>query len=394
MHFIPTLIIGGGIAGSSLACALADRGAGEGVAIVDIDLFGKSRSSATSGGGVQCFSPFPLDIRLSIASIQFLRRIEAKIDFRRVGSLRLCDPKSWQAIQEAIPEARVRGISVNELTPLKARSRYAFLGDVDDLAGAIAFPLDGYLSLHKLRMHYLDHAQAGHVTLMDNWQVSAIEGHAAPFRVTLRRVNPRLVKKALIDGIEKGGDLVVQAGRIVNAGGSWAGRIARLYGRELPVVAVPRQMFLVRQPRMNLDGMPIIVDEPNDTLVRQGEFDRKPCVLIDAHHRDAAAPIDFAVADYARQIEPRVVKRFPLMAEGEVVRAWAAHDETSPDGRAVVGAVPGIAGLFNFSGISARTMSQCHSLADAMAERLTREKWPADLDLEELNESRFGSVGD
>jgi len=391
MHFIPTLIIGGGIAGSSLACALAERGAGAGVTIVDIDLFGRSRLSATSSGGVHCFSPFPLDIRLSIASIQFFRRIESKIDFRHVGSLRLCDPTTWQSLRQAVPEARVRGISVDEMTPAQLQSRFPIFGSLDDVGGAFSFPLDGYLSLHKLRMHYLNHAQARDVTLMDNWQVSAVEGSAAPFRVTLRRVNSRSIKKALTDGIDKGDDLIVQAGRIVNAGGSWAGRISSLYGRSLPIVAVPRQMFLVRQPRMNLEGMPFIVDEPNDINFRQGEFDRKSYVLIDAYHRDAAGPIDFGVANYGQQIVPRVVNRFPLMAEGEVVRAWAAHDESSVDGRAVVGAVPQVTGLFNFSGMSARTMSQCHSLAEAMAELLTNEKWPADLNLDELNESRFAA---
>ena len=39
VHSIQTLIIGGGIAGASLACALAEREAGAGTAIVDIDAF-------------------------------------------------------------------------------------------------------------------------------------------------------------------------------------------------------------------------------------------------------------------------------------------------------------------------------------------------------------------
>src|SRR5437899_2273107 len=68
MHLIPTLIIGGGLAGASLACALAERGLGGNVTIVDVDLFGRYGSSATSAGGVQALSPHSLETRLALRS--------------------------------------------------------------------------------------------------------------------------------------------------------------------------------------------------------------------------------------------------------------------------------------------------------------------------------------
>jgi sarcosine oxidase subunit beta len=389
MHFIPTLIIGGGIAGASLACALAERDAGAGVTIVDIDLFGRSGSSAGSTGGVHVLSPHPLDVRLSIASVQFFRRIAAKIDFRHVGSLRLCDPGTFETLRTMLPTARLRGVAVEEFTPLQAKDRIPLLRDVKDLGAALFIPLEGHLSLHKLRMHYLNHAQNDEVTLMDHWQVTGIEGAGPRFRVTLRAVGPRSVRKALTDGIDQGEELIVEAGRIINAAGPWAARVATRYGHALPVVPVPRQMFLVRQAGVNLDGQPLIVDDLNAISFRASEFDRKPCVLVDAPSGAAAGRIDFTIGPYTAQFEPRVVNRFPVLAGSEAVRAWVAHDESSPDGRAIVGAVPGLPGMFNFTGISAQTLSQCHMLAEGMAELLVKGDWPQDLDLEELNESRF-----
>ena len=37
-----------------MACSLAEREAGQGVAIVDVDVFGKYSSSELNGGGVRC----------------------------------------------------------------------------------------------------------------------------------------------------------------------------------------------------------------------------------------------------------------------------------------------------------------------------------------------------
>jgi sarcosine oxidase subunit beta len=387
MHSIPTLIIGGGIAGASLAYALAERGAGAGVTLVDVDLFGRHAASATSAGAVHAFFPDGLDVRLAIHSIQFFRQMASKIDFRQVGALWLYDPTQWEEKRKTIPEARVRGVAVLELTPRQAKNRFSWLGEVDDLGGAIFAPLEGHLSLHKLRMWYLNHAQAAGVTLMDHWQVVGIEGTSSPFLVTLRSVGPRSVKKALTDGMEKGDELTIQAGQVVNAAGPWAPRVAALYGRPLPVAPRPHQLFLVRSAQAYPVEMPYVVDGAQGIEFRQSEFDRKPCLLVSASVPGGTNRIDFTEGNYQQQIEPRMAGRFPSIAGGEAVRTWVSHEEPSQDGRAVVGRVPARAGLFNFAGLS--SISQCHMLAEAMAGLVTTGDWPPDLDLEELGESRF-----
>jgi glycine/D-amino acid oxidase-like deaminating enzyme len=99
--------------------------------------------------------------------------------------------------------------------------------------------------------------------------------------------------------------------------------------------------------------------------------------------------VDFTVGHYQERIEPRLIKRFPAMTGGEPVRTWVTHAEPSRDGRAIVGAVPGVAGLFTFAGFSA--ISQCHVLAQAMAGLVIDGNWPTNLNLDELSESRFSA---
>ena len=71
----------------------------------------------------------------------------------------------------------------------------------------------------------------------------------------------------------------MQAQRIVNAAGPWAPRIAKLYGRELPVTPLPRQVYLLEHPRVNLEPLPFFLDYPQDIYFRYYERDGR-CALV------------------------------------------------------------------------------------------------------------------
>jgi glycine/D-amino acid oxidase-like deaminating enzyme len=164
-----------------------------------------------------------------------------------------------------------------------------------------------------------------------------------------------------------------------------------MYGRELPVTPVPRQVFLVRAP-VDLEPLPFFIDYPQDIYFRHYEYDRKPCVLVswsDPHERPG---IDFGHRReeyYRRHVEPRLVRRVRQAAGAPVVSGWTGHYELSPDKSAIVGPVPGREGLFNLNGLSAHGVMQSRGLGVAMAGFLVDGRWPAGLDLSELSEQRF-----
>ena len=406
MHSIGTLIIGGGVAGASLACSLAERdgeggGGGQGVvAIVDVDVFGKYNSSELNGGGVRCTFAEPINIRLALASTRYYLEHAKKFDFRQRGYFWMYDEELWLEAKSFLPLVRSFGLPVEEMTPAQVRERFPVLSDVSDLAGATFTPFDGRLSPHRLRMHYLDHAQRGGVQVLDRWQVVAVDGSAAPFIVRMKRVPPRSIKRVLTKETDAqaqttdGDELVVRAERIVNAAGPWAARVARLYGRGLPVTPLPRQVYLLKHPEVNLEPLPLFLDYPQDIYFRFYERDRDCCTLVSWSDPDEGARIDYTnhgAAYYEQHVKPRLVRRIAQMAEAQLVGGWVGHYELSPDKGAIVGAVPDRDGIFNYCGLSAHGVMQSRALGEALAVLLITGSWPADMNLDELSERRFGN---
>ena len=400
MHTLGTLIIGGGIAGASLACSLAERGAGEGVAIADVDIWGKYSSSELNGGGVRCTFAEPINIRISLASTRYYLQHAKKFDFRQRGYFWMYDQELWEEAKKFLPLVRSYGLPVEEMTPTEVKQRFAILSDVSDLAGATFTPFDGRLSPHRLRMHYLDHAQRGGVQILDRWEVVGVEGMSAPYVIRMKRVPSRSIKRVLVKGTDakaqaaEGDELVVRAERVVNAAGPWARRVAQLYGRELPVTPLPRQVYLLKHPQVNLEPLPFFLDYPQDIYFRFYERDRDCCTLVSWSDPDEPTRIDYAshgAAYYERHVKPRLVRRIAPMQEATLVGGWVGHYELSPDKGAIIGPVPDRPGLFNYCGLSAHGVMQSRGLGEALAELLTRGAWPADMNLDELTESRFAS---
>jgi sarcosine oxidase subunit beta len=374
------------------------------VVIADVDVFGKYSSSELNGGGVRCTFAEPVNVRLALASTRYYMAHAAKFDFRQRGYLWMYDEALWDEARAFLPVVRSFGLPVEELTRDALAAQYPVLSDVSDLAGATFTPFDGRLSPHRLRIHYLDHAQAGGVQLLDQWQVVAVEGVAPPYRVTLRRVPPRGIKRVLTDDVgfgepegaapAKDGELLtVDAERIVNAAGPWAARVAALYGRSLPVTPLPRQVFLLNHPAVDLEPLPFFIDYPEDTYFRHYERDRRPCVLVSWSDPDETAGTRFAhhgAAYYEQHVRPRLVRRVGALADATLVGGWTGHYELSPDKAAIVGPVSDRPGIFNYNGLSAHGVMQSRGLGEALGHYLVRDAWPADLNLDELTEARFG----
>src|SRR5690242_13544409 len=112
MHQVDTLIIGGGIAGASLGCALAEAGHGDCAAIADVDLFGKYGSSELNGGGVRCTFAEAINIKLSLASARYYFEHAKKVDFRQRGYFWMYDAALWEESRKFLPLVRSFGLPV------------------------------------------------------------------------------------------------------------------------------------------------------------------------------------------------------------------------------------------------------------------------------------------
>jgi len=430
MYTIPTLIIGAGVAGASLACSLAGRENGRGVVVVDPDVFGKLSSSELNPGGIRASFAKPLLVKLALQSIDYYQQVAQKVDFRRCGYLWLHATENPGRTRKFLPVMREFDIPLQELSTQDVASRYPYLSNLTDVSGATLTPTDGRLSPHKLRLHYLNHAQAGGVELMDGWVVTKIDGDRSPFDVTLTKVTGRAVRKALVDGTTPGTPqtsvasqtlgaaqgsvtsqasvsaqtsgtaqtssvnqtLTVRVTTLMNCAGPWAGRVAGSGGVTLPIRVSSRQGFLLHQPSLPIESMPLIVDDAQQLGFRPFERDRRPCMFVSWSDPDAPRKFDFTFKGapyYMEHVRPHVERRMPGLVGAELVGGWASHYDLSPDRLPIVGPVPGRAGMFNYNGLSIHGVILSRALGEAMAVQLVHNRWPVGLDLNELTAGRF-----
>ena len=61
---------------------------------------------------------------------------------------------------------------------------------------------------------------------------------------------------------------------------SVGGEGSAVYGDELPVRPLPRQVYLFRHPRVNLEAMPFFLDYPQDIYFRHYAWNRQPVTLV------------------------------------------------------------------------------------------------------------------
>lgn len=197
--------------------------------------------------------------------------------------------------------------------------------------------------------------------LRPDWQIGIVEASNADIDVaalhqaymrSARRAGADLVTRAPVTHLARGasgwtlraGAGVYQAGRVVNAAGAWATSVARMAGaRDIAIAPKKRTMVQVRLGRAIDPGLPLVID-------LAGRFYFKPegthRVWISPHDETPSVPCDAAPdeEDVARAIARfDAVMDWPIAA---VERSWAGLRSFAPDRAPVFGADPDCPGFF------------------------------------------------
>ena len=164
---------------------------------------------------------------------------------------------------------------------------------------------------------------------------------------------------------------------VINAAGPWAGAVARLAGQQLPVVPVRHEYFVTRAVPGWHAGLPVL-RVPDLRLYVRAEG---PGILCGGWEPDGlsldprqvaigqplAVPPDWDVlsgfaADFARLA--------PLVTRAEVREVFRGFPAFSPDGRFIVGPVPGLRGFVMAAACNAHGVSGSAGLAQHVLESL------------------------
>jgi len=344
---VKVVVIGGGVAGSSLLFHLAKLGVTDCLLLEQQEL--TSGSTWHAAGLCTQFSTDRSLTRVLKDSVDLYRRLEEEtsqgIGFHGCGSLRLA------VSQDNLDElARAKGIAdvvgvPFEIVPSRRVSDLFPLASLRGVSGAAYLPTDGYVDPASLATALAKAAGESGATILRHTRVTGL----------LQR--PRIGWQV---ETTKGS---VDAEFVVNAAGMWARDVGRLAGVDLPIRPLEHQ-YLVTEPLPQLHSrepeLPVLRDPGGSFYVRQeldgllvGPFEGDP-----APWATEMIPEDFSnrllspQLDRIEDVLAAVSERIPAFEGVGIKRVVNGPDGYTPDGRCLMGPVPGLRNFHVLAGFS------------------------------------------
>jgi sarcosine dehydrogenase len=371
-------VIGGGVTGCSVALHLARAGWTDVLLLDKGDL--TSGSTAHAAGLVTMFNPSPTMMAFRRYSVELYGDLGV---FDAVGSLRIASsPESFKDLQRGVSRARGIGLDVELLSVERTRDLMP-AASTESLYGSVWVPGDGFLDPHTATYALADAARALGVRIRTGERVTGIE-------VSDRRAIAAVVTEAGR----------IECETVVVAAGIWAPRVAAMAGVRVPSTPVDHQHIALKAvPGAELPrDMPCFRD-PDHLVYGKSEAGG---VVFGGYEPDPAARwVDGAPWDHGgRSLPPDLdrfeqllrgaARRFPFVADAEIVKLVCHPDAMTPDANPLVGPVPDVRGLWMAAGLSLNGFGAAGGLGRSLAEWITGGD--TELDLTSYRPWRFGAV--
>jgi len=377
------LVIGGGIAGCSVAYHLTRLGWRD-VTLVEQDEL-TSGSTWHAAGLCTQLTPSLNLMKLLMDSLDLYQRLEAEtgqpVSLHRSGSIRLATTRDWvDEFRHRQAMAEVLGLDVRVIGVPEIKELFPLLRPEGILAAAY-LPSDGHVDPSSVTFALAAGARQGGATILRHTRVTGIE--RAPGKDWLIRTTQ--------------GD--IEAEIVVNAAGQWARQVGELAGVRLPIVSLQHQ-YVVTDRLPELTGtaaeLPVLRDPEHSYYVRQegegllvGPFERRPNTWA----------LDGIPADFGRRLLPpdmgqiedvlaAATTRIPVLRDIGIRSVINGPDGYTPDGRCLMGEVPGLRNFHVLAGFSIFGIVFAGGAGRYAAEWITGGQ-PSD-DMRELDVRRFG----
>jgi len=353
------LIIGGGVAGCSIAYHLAKIG------ITDVVLC--ERKQLTCGttwhaaGLVTQLRATRNMTELAKYTGELFSGLEAETGqgtgFKQNGSLRLATNEArFEELKRGVSMARNFGLEARVLTPGEVKERYPLV-KVDDLAGGIWMPKDGQVNPADVTIAMAKGARNNGVTILEN--------------TPIRRI---LVEGGKAVGVcLDGGDIA--ADKVVIAGGMWSRDLAADIGVSLPLHAA-EHFYIVTEPMPELTpDLPVMFlgdecsyykEDAGKLLLGCFEPNAKPWghTGIPEDFCFESLPEDF---EHFEPILAMAVERVPALANAGIQLFFNGPESFTPDDRYLLGETPEIRNLFCACGFNSVGILSSGGVGKALA---------------------------
>ena len=327
------IIIGGGIAGASLAYFLGERGVTN-VVLLEREAQPAYHSTGRSAASVVEWDAVPALQELKAIGAAFLRHPPDGFCEHPVlipsGILVTFQEPLWTAAQAMVPMLTERGTTAQVLSQGEVFERMPVLSPVY-FDGGVWLPEDGRVDVHELLWSYLRHA--GRRGVQHRWGVTV-----TGIRVERGRCHAVLTA-----------DGELTARWVVNAAGAWAGQVAALAGA-VPVPLTPHRRTIVTcaaPDGLDVRDWPLVSNESQHLYFAPESGGLLVCPMDETPMEPCDAQPDELVV--AQAVE-RLRKLAPRLAPKTLQRSWAGLRTFTPDRVLVVGEDPHVKGFFWLAG--------------------------------------------
>jgi len=363
------VIIGGGVIGSAIAAFLGERGAADGVTIIERDPSYRRASSALSTSSTRQQFSTALNIELSRAGIAFLRTVRDAVGLVEPGYLYLASEAGRDTLARQHAVQRRCGAPVALLSANELQRRFPWLDTAGLALGSLGLSgegwFDGYGLLQLLRRRAIE---AGARYVIDE-------------AVGFESGGSRIAAVRLAGGDKLSCDIAV------NAAGPWAARVAEWAGIDLPVRPRRRSVY-VFDCRERPAGFPLTIDPSGLWFRPEGAY--TICGMPSPSGADPdEPPLELEHERWEPELWPALARRVPAFAAVKLIGGWAGYyDYNTFDQNAVVGPTPGIDNLILANGFSGHGLQHAPAVGRGIAEWLTAGGYVS-LDLSPLGYERI-----
>jgi sarcosine oxidase subunit beta len=331
------VIIGAGIVGSSVAYHLAEAGCTN-VLMIEREPQQGMGSTAKSMGGVRAQFATPINIRMSLYSIDLFSRFEEvtghTAGYKPHGYLFVATSEPHlEYLKTNLRQQQACGLNNAEMVTREDIQKTVPQLIADDVLGGSFCPTDGFVDPYSVMTGFAKRARERGARIRVETDVTGID-----------------VQRGKVAGVQTSRGYV-STPAVVNAAGPWAAAVAKLANVELPVQPLRRQIVKTEPFEQLSSGLPMVIDMSSGFHFRPEGSSFLLAWPDPEQTYGFRTDFDYG---FIEKILTRAVNRVPVFADVEVNprRCWAGMYEMTPDHHAIIGRAPGVNGMFLANGFS------------------------------------------
>ncbi len=368
------VIIGGGVAGASVAYHLAKLGWKDVILLERKKLTSGTTWHAAGLIGQLRASSNMTKLAKYTQELYFGLEVETGVatGIKRNGSISLAlTDERKEELYRGASMARAFGVEVEEIAPAEALARYPHL-NIDGVKGAVFLPRDGQGDPANITHALAKGARQRGVQIFENVKVTDIK--TANGRVTSVMA-------------EQNGEMFeITCDHVVNCAGMWARDLGNMAGASIPLHAC-EHFYIVTEGIEGLGQLPVLrvpdecayyKEDAGKILLGAFEPKAKPWGMagIPDDFEFDQLPEDF---DHFEPILEKAINRMPLLAEAGIHTFFNGPESFTPDDRYYLGETPEVANFWVCCGFNSVGIQSAGGAGMALAQWMEDGQPPFDL---------------